>query len=128
MPDDDSVHLQNSGTINMHGSIIGGRSHRVGGAGAADQGVDPSQLFALLTSIRITAASATDLLPETQVQVIGGAAEAQRRLSAGDVDGASAVLLRTRVALGTLTEASLTAATLRELVETALDLASFGVG
>jgi len=123
MPNEDGVSLQNSGTINMHGSVIGGRGNQVGaGAASAASGVGVEQLFGLLTSIRISAASAADLPPDVQAHVIGGAAQAQRHLAAGNAADAASMLLRTRLALEPAATTA-TGATLREMMETALDLA-----
>jgi hypothetical protein len=128
---DQSVKIEGTpgGSLTIHGSVIGAQGNTLNvGATPPDPGpaggVDVGQLFNLLTSLRVAAATAADLPPHVQGQLIGCAAEAQRRVTAGDGEGAAGVLLRARMGLDAAIAGSAAGATLRELVETALDLAS----
>jgi hypothetical protein len=132
---DQSVRIQGSPGRNttIHGSVNGaqGNTLNVGATPphpARTGGVDAGQLFSLLTSLRVAAATTADLPPHVQAQLIGCAAEAQRCVTGGDGAGAAQVLLRARMALEPAATSSAGGATLRELLETALDLASSRTG
>lgn len=128
---DQSVRIQGSpgGNTTIHGSVSGaqGNTLNVGAVPPPPSpagGVDAGQLFTLLTSLRVAVATATGLPAHVKAQLIGCAAEAQRRMAAGDGEGAAQLLLRARVSLEPVAGDAGVSASLREMLEAALDLAS----
>jgi len=116
------VHNSGDGTMNVHGPVVGGNGNQVTVSQAAAVPAGTGELLRVLTGIRLTAASATDLPSEIQARVLGGAAEAQRFLAAGDPVHVATVLLRTRAALEPARGITGTATALREMLESAMDL------
>ena len=126
---DQSLKVQNGpgGSMTIQGSVVGpqGNHASIGGAPSTRAGgVDAGQLFPLLTSLRVAAATTAGLAPHVRARLIGCAAEAQRCVAAGDDEGSAQVLLHARMALEPAATDSAGGATLRELLEAALDLAS----
>lgn len=121
------VHNSGDGTINLHGTVVGGNGNQVTVSQAAASIPGAGELLRVLTAIRLTAAASTDLPPHVQAGVLTGLAEAQRSVTVGDMGYAGEVLLRTRGTLApTGTASGRTAATLCTLFDSALDLVPDG--
>jgi hypothetical protein len=121
------VHNSGEGTINVHGTVVGGNGNQVTVSQAAASTPGTGELLRVLTAIRLTAAASTDVPAHVQAQVIAGVAEAQRCVAAGEAAYAGAVLLRARAALEPAASPGAgTTAALCSLLDSALDLVSDG--
>ena len=121
------VHNSGDGTLNLHGTVVGGNGNQVTVSQAAASTPGAGELLRVLTAIRLTAAASTDLPAHVQAGVLTGLSEAQRSVTAGNMAYAGAAMLRTRAELEPAgTARAGTTAALQTLLDSALDLVPGG--
>ena len=116
------VHNSGDGTINVHGTVVGGNGNQVTVSQGSAASPGAAELLRVLTAIRLTATASPDLAATVQARLLQGAAEAQRLVAAGERDHACAVLIHARAELQAVPATAQSVVTLCTLLDSALDL------